>query len=58
MSVKTAALLVHMLAQYAIDTVGPDGTMVRVSAEDAPLSRAALITRIAEAAMEQAGVEQ
>lgn len=58
MSAKTTALLVHMLAQHAIETIGPDGTMVRVSAEDAPLSRAALITRIAEAAMEQAEAEQ
>lgn len=48
---KAAGDLAHSIADYAERCVGPDGTVVRVPADDAPLVRIALVSRIAEAAM-------
>jgi len=42
------ALAMAALAQRCI---GPDGTMVKVPEEDAPMVRSAFISRLAEAAM-------
>jgi len=39
------------MADLAAKCIGPEGTAMRVSAEDAPILRSAFITRLAEAAM-------
>lgn len=39
------------LAELATRCVGPDGTVVKVPAEDAAMIRSAFVSRIAEAAM-------
>lgn len=39
------------MAALARRTIGPDGTMMRVSEEDTPLVRATFISQLAETAM-------
>ena len=39
------------MAELAQKCIGPEGTIVRVPAEDAPMLRTAFISRLAEAAM-------
>jgi hypothetical protein len=39
------------MAELATRCIGPNGTVLRVSAEDAPTLRSTFISRLAEAAM-------
>ncbi len=49
--VTTTGNMAIALAELARRCVGPDGTVVKVPADDAPILRSAFISRIAEAAM-------
>lgn len=49
--VKTTGELAFAMAELATRCIGPNGTVLRVSAEDAPILRASFIGRLAEAAM-------
>lgn len=42
--------LANAVAAHAIEAIGPNGTVVRVEEEDAPLARATFIARLSEAA--------
>ena len=48
--IVTGGLAIAM-AELARRCIGPEGTVVKVSAEDAPVVRSAFISRLAEAAM-------
>lgn len=48
---KTTGEMAFAIAALAERCVGPDGTVVRVPAEDAPILRSAFISRLAEAAV-------
>lgn len=48
---RTAGSMAIAMAELARRCVGPDGTVARVPAEDAPILRSAFISRLAEAAM-------
>lgn len=47
---RTGALAIAM-AELAKEAIGPNGSVVRVAEEDAPLVRSAFISRLAEGAM-------
>ncbi|WP_322544443.1 hypothetical protein U2G91_15725 [Rhodococcoides fascians] len=55
---QTTTDLVLAVAAHAVEAIGPNGTVVRVDAEDTPLARAAFIARFAEAATSIANDEQ
>jgi hypothetical protein len=48
---KTAGGMAIAMAELARRCIGPNGTVFRVAAEDAPIVRSTFITRLAEAAM-------
>ena len=48
---RTTGAMAIAMAELARRCVGPDGTVVRVRAEDASIVRSAFLTRLAEAAM-------
>jgi|GEM_PF-2761162 len=48
--IVTGGLAIAM-ADHARRCIGPEGTVVKVPAEDAPILRSAFISRLAEAAM-------
>ena len=48
---RTAGAMAIAMAELASRCIGPDGTVLRVPEEDAPLLRSAFISRLAEAAM-------
>ena len=56
-SVATGGMAIAM-AELAKRCIGPEGTVVRVPAEDATMVRSAFISRIAEAAMNILDKEQ
>jgi hypothetical protein len=49
---NAAGQLAIDIAALAKSSIGPDGNMLRVSEEDAPMVRSAFISRISEAAMQ------
>lgn len=48
---RTTGTMAIAMAELAQRCVGPDGTVIRVQANDAPILRTAFISRLAEAAM-------
>lgn len=48
---RTTGEMAFAMAALAKRCVGPDGTVMKVHAEDAPILRSAFISRLAEAAM-------
>jgi hypothetical protein len=48
---KVTGELAFAMAELARRCIGPEGTVVRVAADDAPLVRSAFISRLAEAAL-------
>jgi len=48
---QTTGAMAIAMAELASRCIGPDGTVLRVHEEDAPLLRSAFISRLAEAAM-------
>ena len=48
--VKTTGALAFAIAEHACQSIGPEGTVMKTTAEDAPLVRATFIARLAETA--------
>lgn len=48
---KTTGEMAFAMAALANRCIGPNGTVIKVPAEDAPILRAVFISRLAEAAM-------
>ncbi|MET3959887.1 putative hotdog family 3-hydroxylacyl-ACP dehydratase [Rhodococcus sp. OAS809] len=49
---KASPSFAYAIVEYAHQAIGPYGTLAKVHADDAPLVRAAFITRLAETAIE------
>lgn len=54
---KTSGELAQVLAAHAVRAIGPNGTVLQVAEDDAPLIRATLIAHLAEAATKIANGE-
>ncbi len=48
--VREAGQLAYLIAEWAVEAVGPNGTVMQVHEDDASLIRATFIARLAETA--------